>query len=322
MDKYRVTLTTEERAELEQLVSCGKAAARKLVTPASCCSPTIPAETSASMTRSSPRWGSARGPSRVSASNWSPRASTPPCSPTPTPWPDKIKGDIEQRLIELACSQPPKGLRLDPATAGRRAGRPGPGRSDRHRDGPAGAEKKNDIKPWIVETWCIPPRPTPSTSMEDVIRRPTNCRTTLASIRWSASTRRASNSSVRCGSRGDHAAAIRLRWMTSTEPQGGLSSVADVPAGRGAPAARPRQWPCGAPARTTPDASASWWTATSPRGAEDPAGAGQPEHARWSQPVRGVPARGRRGGSWTRSSSTTRPSTAVGRTRPRPRSAS
>ena len=31
MDKYRVTLTTEERAELEQLVSCGKAAARKLV---------------------------------------------------------------------------------------------------------------------------------------------------------------------------------------------------------------------------------------------------------------------------------------------------
>ena len=30
MDKYRVTLTAEERAELEQLVSCGKAAARKL----------------------------------------------------------------------------------------------------------------------------------------------------------------------------------------------------------------------------------------------------------------------------------------------------
>ena len=30
MEKYRVTLTTEERAELEQLVSCGKAAARKL----------------------------------------------------------------------------------------------------------------------------------------------------------------------------------------------------------------------------------------------------------------------------------------------------
>src|SRR5256885_11564214 len=25
-----------------------------------------------------------------------------------------------------------------------------------HRDGAAGAEK-NDIKPWIVESWCIPP---------------------------------------------------------------------------------------------------------------------------------------------------------------------
>jgi hypothetical protein len=30
MDKYRVTLTAEERADLEQLVSVGKAAARKL----------------------------------------------------------------------------------------------------------------------------------------------------------------------------------------------------------------------------------------------------------------------------------------------------
>src|SRR6202043_3658784 len=30
MDKYRVTLTAEERADLEQLVSSGKAAARKL----------------------------------------------------------------------------------------------------------------------------------------------------------------------------------------------------------------------------------------------------------------------------------------------------
>src|SRR5947209_6927928 len=30
MDKYRVTLTAEERADLEQLISTGKAAARKL----------------------------------------------------------------------------------------------------------------------------------------------------------------------------------------------------------------------------------------------------------------------------------------------------
>ena len=30
MDKYRITLTLEERTELEQLVSVGKSAARKL----------------------------------------------------------------------------------------------------------------------------------------------------------------------------------------------------------------------------------------------------------------------------------------------------
>ncbi len=30
MDKYRVTLTEEERGELQQLISAGKAAARKL----------------------------------------------------------------------------------------------------------------------------------------------------------------------------------------------------------------------------------------------------------------------------------------------------
>src|SRR5262245_4239207 len=30
MDKYRVTLTQDERADLEQMASCGKAAARKL----------------------------------------------------------------------------------------------------------------------------------------------------------------------------------------------------------------------------------------------------------------------------------------------------
>ena len=49
-----------------------------------------------------------------------------------------------------------------------------------------------------------------------------------------------------------------------------------------------------------------------PEGDEDPAGAGQPEHARRGEPVRGVPAGERRGGCWTRSSCITRPSTAVG----------
>jgi len=38
----------------------------------------------------------------------------------------------------------------------RRTGRLGPGPHGLDGDGAAGA-KKNDIKPWIVESWCIPP---------------------------------------------------------------------------------------------------------------------------------------------------------------------
>src|SRR6266567_7138574 len=45
---------------------------------------------------------------------------------------------------------------LDLAPTGRRTGRPGAGRYDQHRDG-AASIKKNDIRPWIVATWCIPP---------------------------------------------------------------------------------------------------------------------------------------------------------------------
>ena len=79
MDTYRVTLTTAERAELEQLVSCGKAAARKLVharvlllTDDSCGDE----RDDQIVVRAQ---GSGRGPSRASADNWSPTASTPPC---------------------------------------------------------------------------------------------------------------------------------------------------------------------------------------------------------------------------------------------------
>ena len=45
---------------------------------------------------------------------------------------------------------------LDIATAGGRIGRPRVGRYHQHRDR-AASVKKNDIQPWIVNTWCIPP---------------------------------------------------------------------------------------------------------------------------------------------------------------------
>jgi hypothetical protein len=60
---------------------------------------------------------------------------------------------------------------LDPAVACRRNGRLGLGQFDQHRDGAAGAEK-NDIQPWIVQSWCIPPKANGEFvwRMEDVIQ--------------------------------------------------------------------------------------------------------------------------------------------------------
>jgi hypothetical protein len=60
---------------------------------------------------------------------------------------------------------------LDLATARRRNDRLGLGRFDQHRDGAAGAEK-NDIQPWIVQSWCIPPKANAEFAwrMEDVIQ--------------------------------------------------------------------------------------------------------------------------------------------------------
>src|SRR5450755_4944472 len=60
---------------------------------------------------------------------------------------------------------------LDHAIAGGRDCRLGLGQVDQHRDGAAGAEK-NDIQPWIVQSWCIPPKANAEFvwRMEDVIQ--------------------------------------------------------------------------------------------------------------------------------------------------------
>jgi hypothetical protein len=112
MDKYRVTLTTAERAQLQQLVSCGKAAARKLVharvlllADDSCGDERPDDQIIASLGISS------RTVSRVRRQLVTEGFDTALCRRRQPPRPDKIKikGDIEQRLIELACSEPPKG---------------------------------------------------------------------------------------------------------------------------------------------------------------------------------------------------------------------
>lgn len=112
MDKYRVALTVEERLALEQLVSVGKAAARKL--------------TPARIVLLADEWlGEAYEEAEiVSALGTSPRtierlrqrfvteglAAALDHRPQP-PRPDKvkIKGNVEQQWLELACSDPPRG---------------------------------------------------------------------------------------------------------------------------------------------------------------------------------------------------------------------
>ena len=112
MDKYRVTLTAEERRTLGQLVSAGKAAARKLAHARVL----LLADTSPGMSRTDedivaavatgPRT-IARVRQRFVTEGFAAALDHRPQPPRPDKI--KIKGDVEQQLIRLACSDPPQG---------------------------------------------------------------------------------------------------------------------------------------------------------------------------------------------------------------------
>jgi hypothetical protein len=112
MDKYRVTLTAEERRALEQLVSAGKAAARRLIHARVL----LLADTSPGLTRTDDDIVAAVGTGPRTIARVRQRFVTEGFAaaldhrPQP-PRPDKIKiqGDVEQQLIGLACSDPPQG---------------------------------------------------------------------------------------------------------------------------------------------------------------------------------------------------------------------
>ena len=112
MDKYRVTLTAEERAGLEQLVSTGKAAARKLIHARIL----LLADTSPGMLRTDDEIVAALGIGPRTIARVRQRFVTEGFAaaldhrPQP-PRPDKIKikGDVEQQLVRVACSDPPEG---------------------------------------------------------------------------------------------------------------------------------------------------------------------------------------------------------------------
>lgn len=112
MDKYRVSLAEEERAALEQVVSVGKAAARKLtharillladaVAGEDCSDDEIVAALGAG-TRTI-----ARVRKRFVTEGFQAAIDHKPQPPRPNKV--KIKGDIEQELVRLACSDPPEG---------------------------------------------------------------------------------------------------------------------------------------------------------------------------------------------------------------------
>jgi hypothetical protein len=112
VDKYRVSLTAEERAGLERLVSVGKAAARKLTHARIL----LLADTTPGGERSDEQIVAALGVGLCTVGRVRKRLVTEglqqALDPRPQPLrPDKVqvKGDVEPKLVRLACSDPPQG---------------------------------------------------------------------------------------------------------------------------------------------------------------------------------------------------------------------
>lgn len=111
MDKYRVTLTAEERVGLEHLVSTGKAAARKLTHArilllADTQGENLSDEDIVGALGTSPRTVARVRQCLVTQSLL---AALDRKAQPPRPDKIKIKGDLEQKLVKVACSDPPQG---------------------------------------------------------------------------------------------------------------------------------------------------------------------------------------------------------------------
>jgi uncharacterized membrane protein len=112
MEKYRVTLSGEERTALEQLVSKGKAAARKLTHARAL----LMADDSQGRGCPDEAIVAALGTGLRTVARVRKRLVTEGFQaaldhrPQPArPGQIKIRGDVEQRLVELACTDPPRG---------------------------------------------------------------------------------------------------------------------------------------------------------------------------------------------------------------------
>ena len=116
MEKYRVTLTTEERLGLEKLTTTGRTAARRIVhARILLLADTRGDQQSDEAIVDSPGC-SLRTVSRVRRLFVTEGLEIALARKAQPARPDKIKirGDVEQRLITLACSDPPEGRCLGP----------------------------------------------------------------------------------------------------------------------------------------------------------------------------------------------------------------
>jgi Homeodomain-like domain len=111
MDKYRVTLTAEERIGLQQMVSTGKAVARKLLHARILLLADTHGESLTDEDIVVALGTSLRTVARVRQCfvTQSLLAALDRKAQPPRPDKIKIKGDLEQKLIQVACSDPPQG---------------------------------------------------------------------------------------------------------------------------------------------------------------------------------------------------------------------
>jgi hypothetical protein len=111
MDKYRVTLTAEERVGLGRLVSAGKAAARKSAHARILLLADTHGENRSDEDIVAALGTSPRTVARVRQQFVTQGLQVAIDRKAQPPRPDKIKikGDVEQRLVQLACSDPPRG---------------------------------------------------------------------------------------------------------------------------------------------------------------------------------------------------------------------
>lgn len=197
MEKYMVSLAPEERVELQQLVSAGKAAARRLVHARillladreDCLDEEIVSSLGVSLRTVE------RVRKRLVTEGLGAAIDHRPQPPRP----DKIKirGDLEQKLVKLACADPPQGrcrwtLRLlaDEMVV----------------LGLVGAISTETVRQALKKTTSTrgsskagASRPMPMPRLSGTWRtssKPISCRTTRP-VRWSVSTRRANSFSDR-----------------------------------------------------------------------------------------------------------------------------